>query len=118
MDCAVAKPVNNEVVENSILEIGKIKGVGEAEIGMTIVKSGRTTGLTESRIRAIDSTVRVRLDPLRKPFLLTKSLLTHFQRAGTAVPLSWIRKTGPSACSLPGPTGPPSAIKSAMSWKN
>ncbi len=82
VDCAVAKPVINEVVENSILEIGKIKGVGEAEIGMTIVKSGRTTGLTESRIRAIDSTVRVRLDPLREAIFTDQIVADSFSEGG------------------------------------
>ncbi len=82
VDCAVAKPVSKEVVENSILEIGQIKGIAEAEIGVTVVKSGRTTGLTESRIRAIDSTVRVRLDPLREAIFTDQIVADAFSEGG------------------------------------
>jgi len=59
VDCAVAKPTNKDIVENNILGIGKVNGVKEAEINMNILKSGRTTGVTEGTVRAIDSTVNV-----------------------------------------------------------
>ena len=66
VDCAVARPLDKQLVEDSILEVGKIKGIQEAKVGMTVIKSGRTTGLTEAKIRAIDSTVRVKLDNVRE----------------------------------------------------
>jgi len=59
VDCAVAKPVSAAAVSPEILKIGKVKGVTEAASGMTVKKSGRTTGLTIGKIRAINSTVKV-----------------------------------------------------------
>ncbi|AFV02639.1 hypothetical protein UNSWDHB_620 [Dehalobacter sp. UNSWDHB] len=59
VDCAVAKPVSAAAVSPEILEIGKVTGVTEAAPGMTVKKSGRTTGLTIGKIRAINSTVKV-----------------------------------------------------------
>lgn len=59
VDCAVAKPVSAAAVSPEILEIGKVTGVTEAASGMTVKKSGRTTGLTIGKIRAINSTVKV-----------------------------------------------------------
>ncbi len=59
VDCAIAEPINPNDVINEIMEIGKIEGVAEAELGMTVKKSGRTTGLTSGTIEQIDVTVKV-----------------------------------------------------------
>ncbi|RLD16631.1 hypothetical protein DRI50_01345 [candidate division KSB1 bacterium] len=59
VDCAIAEPINPNDVVNEILEIGKISGVAEAELGMAVKKSGRTTGLTTGSIEQIDVTVKV-----------------------------------------------------------
>ncbi len=61
VDCAVAKPTGKDLIENNILGIGKTNDVKEAEIDMNIIKSGRTTGVTEGTVRAIDSTVTVNI---------------------------------------------------------
>lgn len=58
-DCAIARPLNLEEVAQEILQIGKIEGVREAELGMHIKKSGRTTGLTSGTIIQTDVTVKV-----------------------------------------------------------
>ncbi|MFQ5750851.1 MAG: hypothetical protein ACE5HI_02545, partial [bacterium] len=44
VDCAIAEPLNPVDVKNEILQIGTITGVAEATLGMSIKKSGRTTG--------------------------------------------------------------------------
>ncbi|MBN1560909.1 hypothetical protein JW998_11705 [candidate division KSB1 bacterium] len=59
IDAAVAKPVNNEIIEDQILKIGAVSGTAEAAIGMTVKKSGRTTGYTEGVINTLDATVEV-----------------------------------------------------------
>ncbi len=59
VDCAIAEPINPNDVINEIMEIGKPAGVAEAELGMAIKKSGRTTGLTTGSIEQIDVTVKV-----------------------------------------------------------
>jgi len=75
VDCAVAKPTNKDIVENNILGIGKINGVKEAEIDMNIIKSGRTTGVTEGTVRAIDSTVNVNIGE-NKEAIFTDQIVT------------------------------------------
>jgi hypothetical protein len=59
IDAAVAKPVNNEIIEDAILKIGTVSGTAEATIGMKVKKSGRTTGYTEGVINTLDATIEV-----------------------------------------------------------
>lgn len=59
VDCAIARVLNPDDVLNDILGIGKIAGIQEGELGMTIKKSGRTTGLTNGTIEQIDVTAQV-----------------------------------------------------------
>jgi S1-C subfamily serine protease len=58
-DCAIAKPLSTEDIAMEILQIGRIEAIKEAELGMEIKKSGRTTGLTSGAIEQIDVTVSV-----------------------------------------------------------
>ncbi len=62
VDCAVAKPVTADMVAADVLEVGPVKGVKEAELGMTIKKSGRSSGLTSGIILATDVTLRVEMN--------------------------------------------------------
>jgi len=59
VDCALAKPDSDGDVLDSILEIGTPNGTAEAEIGMKIKKSGRTSGLNHDEIASIDAVVQV-----------------------------------------------------------
>jgi len=59
VDCAIARPLNPDDLSSEILEIGEINGTAEAELGMPIQKSGRTTGLTQGQVDQIDVTVNV-----------------------------------------------------------
>lgn len=59
IDAALAKPVNPGAIDSRILELGEVKGVAEAEVGMDVVKSGRTTGVTTGTIKALHATVQV-----------------------------------------------------------
>jgi len=59
VDCAVATPVSPDLISADILEVGPIAGTKEAQIGMTVKKSGRSSGLTFSVVLATDVTVRV-----------------------------------------------------------
>lgn len=59
VDCALAKPANASMIDPDIVEIGKVKGVADAVIGMSVKKSGRTTGLTTGKIRALNATIDV-----------------------------------------------------------
>jgi hypothetical protein len=62
VDAALGKPLSSDLVTKEILEIGVPQGVTEAELGMAVQKSGRTTGLTHDRITQIDVTVQVVYD--------------------------------------------------------
>ncbi|MBN1465919.1 hypothetical protein JXA02_09170 [candidate division KSB1 bacterium] len=59
IDAAVARPVNDAIIEDAILKIGTVTGTAEASIGMKVKKSGRTTGYTEGVINALDATIEV-----------------------------------------------------------
>lgn len=59
VDAAIARPLNPEDVSDEILQIGTIQGSVAGELGMTIKKSGRTTGLTTGVIEQVDVSVNV-----------------------------------------------------------
>jgi len=58
VDAAIALPDPKDVSPN-ILEIGIPNGVRVAELGDTLVKSGRTTGLTTGKVDQVGVTVQV-----------------------------------------------------------
>ncbi|MCF8010136.1 MAG: S1 family peptidase [Clostridiales bacterium] len=61
VDAAVAKPVSPDIISEEILEIGKIESTAESEAGMSIQKSGRSSGLTKGNITAIGVSLKVDL---------------------------------------------------------
>jgi len=61
VDAAVARPVSDGAITEAILGIGPVKGVAEAEPGMIVRKSGRTTGVTTGEVTAVGATVTVGL---------------------------------------------------------
>jgi len=61
VDAALAKPENPKKLNPEVLEVGKITGVAEAEPGMTIIKSGRTTGVTKGTVKVVNATVSVEM---------------------------------------------------------
>ena len=62
VDCAVARPVRENVIFEEVLGIGRIEGMAEARPGMQVVKSGRTTGITKGTVTAVGATLEVKLD--------------------------------------------------------
>ena len=59
VDAAIAGPLDPADVTDEILEIGAITSVGDAELGTSLKKSGRTTGLTAGEVLQTDVTVDV-----------------------------------------------------------
>lgn len=59
VDAALARPLQPDLVSPEILGIGVPTGIGEATLGMSVQKSGRTTGYTTGTITQIEATVRV-----------------------------------------------------------
>jgi hypothetical protein len=58
-DAALAEPIDPGDVRPEIMEIGMPTGATTAEIGETIKKSGRATGLTTGTVEQIHATVQV-----------------------------------------------------------
>ena len=59
VDAAVARPVDDSMISPDILDIGVPGEPTEAELGMRVQKSGRTSGWTEARVKVIDAVLRV-----------------------------------------------------------
>ncbi len=59
VDCALARPVDPQDIIPEIMEFGRVKGIMDAELGMLVKKSGRTSGVTEGRITAIHVTLNI-----------------------------------------------------------
>lgn len=62
VDAAIATPLGEDLVADSILELDRSPGIAEAGVGDRVRKSGRTTGVTEGKILATDATVEVDYD--------------------------------------------------------
>jgi len=58
-DAAIAVPCKDDNIVPGIVELGTPEGVGEPTLGMDVQKVGRTTGLTQSTVEHVESTVRV-----------------------------------------------------------
>lgn len=61
VDAALARPVDPDLVAEDVLEVGAVRGTAPAELGMGVMKSGRTTGITTGTVRVTGATVRVGL---------------------------------------------------------
>lgn len=59
VDAALAQPRQDSDLLEQNLEIGAIDGVAAGELGMQVVKSGRTTGLTSGTITVLEASIRV-----------------------------------------------------------
>jgi hypothetical protein len=46
VDAALAMPLSDDMISDEIIDIGMINGTAEGELGMSVQKSGRTTGYT------------------------------------------------------------------------
>ncbi len=58
-DAAVAAPTNSGDVAPEILGIGPVRGLRQPELGLNVMKSGRTSGVTRGVVRLVEATVRV-----------------------------------------------------------
>jgi len=61
VDCAVARPIDPQDITPEIMELGRVNGVIEAEPGMTVKKSGRTSGVTTGKVTAVQVTLNVNM---------------------------------------------------------
>ncbi len=82
VDAALAKPVSSDVIKNEILEIGSVTGDTEAELGMEVKKSGRTTGLTTGTVQLLDASVRVGYGGGKTALFTNQILTTNMSQGG------------------------------------
>lgn len=61
VDAALAKPVSPQFITHEILDIGPVKGIREAQVGMMLKKSGRSSGFNTAEVRVISTLMRVAL---------------------------------------------------------
>jgi hypothetical protein len=59
VDAAIAKPLDPEMLSPEIFKVGEIKGIDDAELGMEIQGSSRTSGLRFGTVDQIDAIVKV-----------------------------------------------------------
>jgi len=62
VDAAIAKPIKDSDVSREILGIGFVRGIINPKTDLVVRKSGRTTGVTNGVITAINAYVRVLYD--------------------------------------------------------
>jgi hypothetical protein len=62
VDCALAVPDNPGLISNEILDFGYIQGVTDARPGMSVRKSGRTTGVTTGTVTTVGTSLKVEMD--------------------------------------------------------
>jgi hypothetical protein len=59
IDAAIARPLDSAGVEEEILDIGIVGGTTAPQLGMSVRKSGRSTGFTTGKVVVMDATVNV-----------------------------------------------------------
>jgi len=62
IDAALARPLDDGMVLDEILDIGVVGGITPPQLGMSVRKSGRSSGFTAGQIRVLDATVKVDYD--------------------------------------------------------
>lgn len=82
VDCAIARPLFPETITGRIREIGVPEAIKPGELGMSIKKSGRTTGLTKDIIRQTDVTVRINYGRNRTALFTDQLLAGPMSRHG------------------------------------
>lgn len=59
IDAAVARPDSPNLITEDILEVGPVRGVGDVRPADRVLKSGRTSGVTEGKVLSVGVTVKV-----------------------------------------------------------
>ena len=59
IDAALGRPRDPETFETVLRNLGPVRGTARPRVGMRVLKSGRTTEVTEGRIIDVDAAIRV-----------------------------------------------------------
>ncbi|WP_018248300.1 chymotrypsin family serine protease [Orenia marismortui] len=82
VDCAVAKPKSPNLIDTEILGIGEVQGISEPELRMLVRKSGRTSGVTSARIKAVNATIKVQLSESESAVFTDQIITDPFSKPG------------------------------------
>ncbi|MFW6381435.1 MAG: hypothetical protein ACOCZ3_02720 [Bacillota bacterium] len=82
VDCALARPLEEDEIAGDILEIGEITGTNEPKVGMAVKKSGRTSGLTRGKVNILEATVEIEVDQEETAVFENQFLTTPISRPG------------------------------------
>lgn len=62
VDAALAIPLEPELITSPVLDLGLVTNTIQAFPGMTVFKSGRSSGVTRGKVTSMDNTIRVKSD--------------------------------------------------------
>ena len=62
VDAALARPLDERLLADEILDIGVVGGITAAQLGMNVRKSGRSSGYTTGQVRVVETTLNVDYD--------------------------------------------------------
>jgi hypothetical protein len=82
VDAALAKPVETDWISDEILDIGKPTAVSSCELGMSVCKSGRTTGFTSGTIIVVDATVNITYSEERQALFEEQIVTSAMSKGG------------------------------------
>ena len=82
VDACLIRPLVESLVDETILDKGKPKGVATPVIGMKVKKSGRTTGLTTGIVKATGVTIQIQYSRLGSVYLKDCMLLSNMSAGG------------------------------------
>ena len=82
VDAAIAQPADHRNVIASVVALGIPKGTVEAILGMSVVKSGRTTQTTAGKVIGVDVTVSVGYGGGRVAHFRNQVLTTNMSQGG------------------------------------
>jgi endonuclease G len=69
LDAAVASLNGKRPLLNDQLGLGPLRGVGQARLGMNVMKSGRRTDVTSGRVTAVEGIAKIKYGQLYRTIL-------------------------------------------------
>jgi endonuclease G len=84
LDAAVAELTGSRQLINDQFDLAPVRGVGWAQVGMEVIKSGRTTDVTRGRVAGVEGTARM---PYSGVYHLIQNVMTIEPRLGPDVSL-------------------------------
>jgi endonuclease G len=82
LDAAVARLTGDRQLINQQFDLGRVSGVGRAQLGMEVVKSGRQTAITRGRVTAVAGTVKINYNGVNR---LIRNVVAIEPRLGSQV---------------------------------